>query len=89
MLRDGLLALARRRSASFEAQGSSLTRGADASIERDVSERRPYVPPQLVQVQRRLPGDNLSTGCKSAATGGPTENPCESGADPCQTADTS
>ena len=51
--------------------------------------RKRYVAPRLVQVQKRLPGDNMAVGCKTETTGGPTENPCESGSDPCSTADTS
>lgn len=52
-------------------------------------EKKPYVRPRLVQIQRRAPGDNLATGCKTSAGGGPTENPCESAADPCSAADSS
>jgi hypothetical protein len=55
----------------------------------DAKKKRPYVPPRVVKVQPRLAGDNLATGCKDAGSGGPTENPCEAGGDPCQFADTS
>ena len=55
----------------------------------DAKKKRPYVRPQVIKVQPRLAGDNLTTGCKDAGSGGPTENPCEAGGDPCQFADTS
>jgi hypothetical protein len=53
------------------------------------ADRKPYVPPRLVQVQHRAPGDNLATGCKTNSSGGPTENPCDTGADPCVDANSS
>ena len=53
-------------------------------------ERKPYVPPRLLRVQHRAPGDNLATGCKTGGSGGPTENPCDGmEADPCMNADMS
>jgi hypothetical protein len=72
-----------------------LTRTACGEYDGGVSElpekkKRLYVTPRVLKVQSRLAGDNLTTGCKDGgAGGGPTENPCEAGGDPCQFADTS
>ena len=53
----------------------------------DPEPKRPYVPPRVLQVQRRISGDNLAAGCKIAgefAVGGELNaNTCSSNSGTC------
>ena len=40
-------------------------------------QKLPYVPPRVLQVQRRADGDNLSNPCKSSGGTGSIGQPCE------------
>ncbi len=52
--------------------------------------RKPYVPPRLLRVQNRIPGDNMAGGCqKDPSPGGPNSTPCDTGSEPCMAVDIS
>ena len=43
---------------------------------RQPEQKKPYQAPRVLQVQRRIDGDNLAVGCKVAGSAGPIAEPC-------------